>query len=62
MQKKCENKACIKEEHECTQEIRKVCWHGYKMGECPLKRLENEKLLFGALLSIATGLLIYIQI
>jgi len=36
----------------------KVCWSGFKQGECPKRRLENEKLIYGILLVIAVGILV----
>ena len=39
-----------------------VCWHGFKKGECPRRRLENEKLFLGMLLTISTGILIWMQL
>ena len=37
----------------------KICWIGYKDGECPKRRLENEKLIYGALLVLTIGVLVF---
>lgn len=40
----------------------RICWQGFSEGECPLRRLENEKLFLSALLVIATGLVVWYTI
>lgn len=51
--KKCEAPSC--------SQSKLKCFRGFPEGECPLRRLENEKLIFGALLSFATGLLVWLH-
>lgn len=38
--------------------VKRVCWQGYEKGQCPKRRLENEKLFLGILLAIATLILV----
>jgi len=35
------------------------CWHGFEKSKCPKRRLENEKLFLGILLTIAVFILVY---
>jgi len=44
-----------------TDKVKRVCWQGFEKGQCPKRRLENEKLFLGMLLTIAIGLLIWMQ-
>jgi len=44
-----------------TDKVKRVCWQGFEKGHCPKRRLENEKLFLGMLLTIAIGLLIWMQ-
>ena len=50
MENKCEDKDC---------RPKRVCWQGFKMSECPIKRLENEKLFFAILLTISVGIILW---
>lgn len=43
---------------ECN-EVPVVCHQGLAEDDCPKRKLENEKLLYGALLVIAAGLLVW---
>ena len=40
-------------------EVPVVCHQGLPKDDCPKRRLENEKLIYGALLVIAAGLLVW---
>ena len=53
------NQECKTEKCKTVKKI--VCWQGFEKGQCPRRRLENEKLFFGMLLTIATGVLIWMQ-
>jgi len=44
-----------------TDKVKRVCWQGFEKGQCPKRRLENEKLFLGMLLTIAIGLLVWMQ-
>ena len=54
-----DNKEC--NINKCTKIKKIVCWQGFEKGQCPRRRLENEKLFLGMLLTIATGVLIWMQ-
>lgn len=41
------------------KEVPVVCHQGLPEDDCPKRRLENEKLMYGALLVIAAGLLVW---
>lgn len=41
-----------------TDKVKRVCWQGFEKGQCPRRRLENEKLCLGVLLAIATLILV----
>ena len=43
---------------ECN-EVPVVCHQGLAEDDCPKRKLENEKLMYGALLVIAAGLLVW---
>ena len=51
--KKCDLKNC---------DAPKVCWQGLPKGQCPLKDLENEKLILSLLLCISTTLVVWYAI
>ena len=42
-----------------TQEVPVVCHQGLPEDDCPKAKLENERLLYGALLVMAVGLLVW---
>jgi len=43
----------------CEHTNTKVCHQGLSANECPKQRLENEKLIYGALLLFATSILVF---
>ena len=47
--------------NKCLATKKFVCWQGFEKCHCPKRRLENEKLFLGMLLTIATGVLIWMQ-
>ncbi len=42
----------------CEQKDAKMCHQGLPVEECPKRRLENEKLIYGALLFFAVSILV----
>lgn len=36
----------------------KVCFNGYRKEDCPKRRLENERLMFGLLLVLVIGMVV----
>ena len=36
-----------------------LCWHGFPQGRCPLRKLENEKLIMAMLLTIAISVIVW---
>jgi len=45
--------------NECEQKDVKICHQGLPVEECPKRRLENEKLIYGALLFFAVSILVF---
>ena len=45
--------------NECEQKDSKICHQGLPVDECPKRRLENEKLIYGALLLFAVTILVF---
>ncbi len=41
-----------------TDKVKRVCWQGFEKGQCPKRRLENEKLFLGLLLAISVSILV----
>lgn len=40
----------------------KVCFPGHKEHECPKRKLENQRLLFGFIILITVGIVLYTSV